>query len=116
MTVLSGHAQRRHAVIPRHVDVRAQLDQRPHYRLVTVLSGDVQRRHAVIPRLVDVRAELDKRPHHRLVAQFSGDEQRILGKWAAVRARPLQHLEVPSLRRIRARVSVPQAVVLARPL
>ena len=37
-------------------------------------------------------------------------------KLAAVRARPLQHLEVGALRRVRARHLVPRALVLARPL
>ena len=35
---------------------------------------------------------------------------------AAVLVRPLQHLEVAALRRIRARVLVPRAVALAQPL
>ena len=41
---------------------------------------------------------------------------RILVPRSAVRASPLQHLEVPALRRIRARKLVPRAAVCARPL
>ena len=78
MALLSGDEQRRRAVIRRHVDIRARLDQRPHHRLVALLNGKVQRRPAVILRLVEVRTRLDQRPHHRLVAHTNGRDQHNL--------------------------------------
>ena len=83
---------------------------------MTVLSGDVQRRHAVIHRLVDIRDRIDQRPHYRLVACFSGNMKLHFVTWAAIRVRPLQHLEMPALRRHRARKVVPRASACARPL
>ena len=41
VAVLSGHKQRRQAVIVCLADVRVRLDQRPHHRLVAVFSGGV---------------------------------------------------------------------------
>ena len=116
VALLSCDVQRRRAVIPCLVDVRGRLDQRLHYRLVAVLSGDKQRRPPLFTCLVDVRARLDQRPHHRLVAKFSGDVQPFLVPRAAVRARPLQYLEMPALRRLTTRVCVPRRAVRARPL
>ena len=93
VALLSGYGQRRPSVIPRLVDVRrAQLDQRPHYRLLAQFGGDVQLRHAVIIRLVDIRAHLDQQG----LVFTNPSSQPTAGKQAATESSPspLVHLGI----------------------
>ena len=62
------------------------------------------------------RAAVRYRPvFQRVMTSISRQPERIVIPWTAVRAQPLQHLEVPAVRRRRARL-VPRAAVRVRPL
>ena len=69
-----GH--RRPAVVARHADVRARLQQHAHHRLVPFLRGDEQRGRAAVVSLVHVRAELHEQPHSAFVLHLRGEKQR----------------------------------------
>jgi hypothetical protein len=92
VALLSGYGERRPSVIRRLVDVRARLDQRPHYRLLAQFGGDVQLRHAVIIRLVDIRAHLDQQG----LVFTNPSSQPTAGKQAATESSPspLVHLGI----------------------
>ena len=115
MAVSSGEVQRRHTVNPhpRLVDVRTRPDQRPHYRLVAHFSGVAPLYRALLtsaPNSISARTTVSW--PFSAAAMYSSSSSH--GQPFSLR--PLQHLEVPALRRPHARPLVPRAVVRARPL
>jgi hypothetical protein len=64
-----------------------------------------------------LRAAVRYRPvYHLEMTPISRKKERTPVPWASVRSRPLQQLEVPAPRRPSARLLVPRAAVRAHPL